>query len=766
MNRCTASRRFLVALALQAAAVSTTSAAITCQTGWNNQIQEIPQDWINDGYCDCPFDAVDEPNTDACSGSTGWPGIPKATPTSASPATFACPQQPLAKLPLSRLHDGICDCCDGADEAPGSCIDNCEQILKAEREAKAKREQAFAIGQNKRKHELYAFKRLREEKLKEIQDLQQQLESIDPTVPLVQAQDLQLAYLSQRMAVGNGLMMASSSMTETAGMLAGLSVTELTTVLALLCQVAGEMDLKEDTDTCVALRLAALEVGMTWPEDNYQDPGEFKIQMWNSTSLELATRIFANAANDQRLWKVDGVSDQQKRRRLDEELMHEDEEDFHDYDGAFHDDDYLPGDNLDDEESSEEVQTEPVDDLTGLQKNLVEKVQALSFSVTRNALVNRAKEIMAQISSLLAAQASETPDEEDQPEEETPNEQETPPEITPSVDPVAYNMLRSSLQRKISTITKGYNWGASSFLFTLANPDLAEDQLRQLAMYTIYHGSISALQVWQVLQAALDELVVPPTTDMETCASPWASSCPPKTITRNGITLPNSVLVQVAQQFCSEQTEAAIASCASNSVDSNGIPITIPEGYYGYSTPVPRGQDDPIATIFAPLTALPADKEGLENLKKEQDRLEKEKKSVEKKIADIWKDIGGKNGDEMGPGGELHSLANKCFDVQAGKYTYEVCVFGQAKQKDDSGGSTGLGSFTRMDRNEETGQRILLWENGQKCWNGPSRSATVYLTCGPDNKVLSADEPDTCRYVLQMESYIACDDDYKKSMGL
>lgn len=54
--------------------------ALQCDIGWNQpNLQEIPQDWINDGYCDCPLDGADEPNTDACSGSPIWPGISRNT---------------------------------------------------------------------------------------------------------------------------------------------------------------------------------------------------------------------------------------------------------------------------------------------------------------------------------------------------------------------------------------------------------------------------------------------------------------------------------------------------------------------------------------------------------------------------------------------------------------------------------------------------------------------------------------------------------------
>lgn len=43
----------------------------------------IPNDWINDGYCDCPHDGSDEPATGACSGSLigGWAGIEEETDT-------------------------------------------------------------------------------------------------------------------------------------------------------------------------------------------------------------------------------------------------------------------------------------------------------------------------------------------------------------------------------------------------------------------------------------------------------------------------------------------------------------------------------------------------------------------------------------------------------------------------------------------------------------------------------------------------------------
>jgi protein kinase C substrate 80K-H len=137
-------------------------------------------------------------------------------------------------------------------------------------------------------------------------------------------------------------------------------------------------------------------------------------------------------------------------------------------------------------------------------------------------------------------------------------------------------------------------------------------------------------------------------------------------------------------------------------------------------------------------------------------------------MKDMLAAIGGKKGDKLGPNGELATFKDECFSFTAGKYIYEACPFKKAHQKDrdDSKGSgTNLRQWKGMEFDEESRQRIMRWEGGAKCWNGPNRSATVYVTSGAETKVISADEPETCRYVLQMESHIACDDAYKEKFG-
>lgn len=58
--------------------------------------------------------------------------------------------------------------------------------------------------------------------------------------------------------------------------------------------------------------------------------------------------------------------------------------------------------------------------------------------------------------------------------------------------------------------------------------------------------------------------------------------------------------------------------------------------------------------------------------------------------------------------------------MQVDKYTYEVCPFDKASQK-EGGSATSLGSWSGF----EAGETKLAFKNGATCWQGPSRSMTV-----------------------------------------
>lgn len=50
----------------------------------------------------------------------------------------------------------------------------------------------------------------------------------------------------------------------------------------------------------------------------------------------------------------------------------------------------------------------------------------------------------------------------------------------------------------------------------------------------------------------------------------------------------------------------------------------------------------------------------------------------------------------------------------------------------------------------------LVFEKGQKCWNGPTRSLRVALACGPEDRLSSVAEPETCTYTAVLETPAAC----------
>jgi hypothetical protein len=94
----------------------------------------------------------------------------------------------------------------------------------------------------------------------------------------------------------------------------------------------------------------------------------------------------------------------------------------------------------------------------------------------------------------------------------------------------------------------------------------------------------------------------------------------------------------------------------------------------------------------------------------------------------------------------------QCFSTQVREYTYEFCPFKQANQK--SGGSTSLGRFARFDSVD--GKVALHFENGQRCWQGMDRKATVYTNCGVTSAITLVEEPSTCFYTIQFDTPIAC----------
>ncbi|KAH8808531.1 protein kinase-like protein C substrate [Xylogone sp. PMI_703] len=126
---------------------------------------------------------------------------------------------------------------------------------------------------------------------------------------------------------------------------------------------------------------------------------------------------------------------------------------------------------------------------------------------------------------------------------------------------------------------------------------------------------------------------------------------------------------------------------------------------------------------------------------------------------------------DYGPDGIFRALKGKCVSKDQGEYTYELCWMDRTTQKSKKGGgNTGMGSFTRFDwmfveedvtadgKGLGTGDRIvLMFENGQHCWNGPNRQTTVVLGCAEEDEIWKVVEQEKCLYRMDVGTPAVCE---------
>ncbi|TDH70308.1 hypothetical protein CCR75_001657 [Bremia lactucae] len=106
------------------------------------------------------------------------------------------------------------------------------------------------------------------------------------------------------------------------------------------------------------------------------------------------------------------------------------------------------------------------------------------------------------------------------------------------------------------------------------------------------------------------------------------------------------------------------------------------------------------------------------------------------------------------------ALRDKCVENKAGQYKYKICFYGRATQD-----SIQLGSMQDIvaieeaegDDNIAASVQEILFVDGQACWNGPKRSLTVKLQCGPEPmELFEIEEPSTCVYAAKLRTPAVC----------
>lgn len=155
-------------------------------------------------------------------------------------------------------------------------------------------------------------------------------------------------------------------------------------------------------------------------------------------------------------------------------------------------------------------------------------------------------------------------------------------------------------------------------------------------------------------------------------------------------------------------------------------------------------------------------------------RLETAKKDLESQRTDLTS----ANEDltkDFGPDDVFRALQGVCVERDSGEYAYEVCFLDKTTQKPKKGGGhTNMGKYTRLEKivvddalpadgkGVGSGERwALRYENGQHCWNGPSRSTTVILACSEESEVWKIMEEEKCVYRMEVGTPAVCEPNHK-----
>ncbi len=700
------------------------------------------------------------------------------------------------------MNDGVCDCCDGADESGALCEDICDTVMAAERAAKLKAEHNYEVGSVKRKEALAVFETLVEETIVEIEATEQDLKTKDAELELVNKElhEAKLAYVDHRRAellnvLSSVIDVVAADSSGVSGLLQPLSNEELKLLIQLTCQLSGEMEGSVKQKTCVPLRLAGVDLGILWRGEAFKNASVELISINDDAGRRLHSELVHKNQQGGKMWSEEQVRKEAKptgRRRLDEYM--DDDYDFHsDHDGYESNDDIV-ADNDDDESSdNDDIYQEAhdavgnrVEAVEGAQQTELDKVKTIVegtvFSRGRMKFLLHADGLVAKIDEFIKTNQDEAKrdDADDKTSEndvgdlQTEGNEKEDENVdvytsmradAPSFDPIAYTMAKSTLKRRTQSIRRGLQYALSARILVDAVSDDDASKVRSillnLAGATLMHSRASAEHIWGILSTMLPELELASRDDTHTCTSPLTNLCPPRMFARGGQDYPPPGIRMAGETACTTAMDEVNPShCGTDA--SEEILTNIPNGYYGYHEIRPRGEDDVLDLVFSPLRNIIST--SVSHLEERQRVLEVDKAALEAKLTSLSDKIGGR--DDRGTfRGELHELKDSCFTVTAGKYDYEVCIFGKAVQKDkgaSSGSGTSLGNWKGMSIDDVSGDRVMKWTNGQKCWNGPERSASVIVRCGAETKLLSAEEPDTCSYLLEMESHIACDDAYFK----
>ena len=279
---------------------------------------------------------------------------------------FVCPQQPSLHLPPSRINDGICDCCDGADEKPqqqtstssstysSSCPDICNVVLAAERAAHEKLQQDYTIGSQLRTLSIHKFQKWKEGLQTQIQKVSSQdIVNVEQRVQVAeQVLSKQQIDLVKMWTVAVEEVLGQSSLDE---IVKGMgNVQKLGLFIISLCQLSGEASVDQVVNgRCLAFDRASLDMGILWDDNDVENLPSFHVfdadneesiasyaeklvlrlegkdERSDSSTKAAAAKSSSSSNNDRRV---------KKRSEPEPEVIDDDDDEDHDF---HYDDDYI-----------------------------------------------------------------------------------------------------------------------------------------------------------------------------------------------------------------------------------------------------------------------------------------------------------------------------------------------------------------------------------------------------------------------------------------
>ncbi|CAH0481682.1 unnamed protein product [Peronospora belbahrii] len=193
---------------------------------------------------------------------------------------------------------------------------------------------------------------------------------------------------------------------------------------------------------------------------------------------------------------------------------------------------------------------------------------------------------------------------------------------------------------------------------------------------------------------------------------------------------------------------------------------------------LPKVETHPVDLLYDELAASERYERSQAVLTRKQlEDTKKELKEEEKKLVEAQRLMD----KDYGVDNVFFGLRDKCVESDAGQYKYKVCFFGTATQDFVKLGDMEEINGSKVSDSEKSGEssshssedlaatgtivKEIKFLNGHACWNGPTRSLTVKLECGPDPMELyDIEEPSMCVYTAKLRTPAVCSEDDREQI--